>query len=541
MSKRVLDVYSLMGGVEKYVLSGAVKGVSGVAWHEGPEAFTDGETIHLPRPDALWNDEQVELWRYKAEHELGHEDAINCNPHWRTLMEVHKKDPKYKDDGLLWGINNLISDHVQEHNRVGDMVGRDYILLQGRANFLKNMVFTQPGGAKDKDQAISFGMFLWDTDARMKWNPRLTLPKLDAKSQEVFEMIRDKSGVDLCALKNEEEVWEAALKVRKLFPDVSSKNEMFKVEVEVAKGKLRTDKATEPCMPGGGHTLEKRNYDDYSFRVGSGGSYKARTPIPLKTGSRNRGYESAIVSLIQRTNLPAKVRSYLMAMRREKYTTGWRSGRLDTSRLSDVLRGKDDLFRRKEPVHMVNSAVSLLVDCSGSMSGEPHQNACAAAIMLAEALQGVGCSVEVAGFTEFSGNADGLIHDLWLPFGKRFIRDNMLNHMGKIASYLRNNADGENILWAYNRLKAQKEKRKILIVLSDGEPAAQGPGSATMDIGEFTLDTIRTIEKDKEVLIVGLGMSGYSPKRFYKHAYKVERKQPLEKVLLDVVKNAVLC
>jgi cobalamin biosynthesis protein CobT len=77
-------------------------------------------------------------------------------------------------------------------------------------------------------------------------------------------------------------------------------------------------------------------------------------------------------------------------MKREKWTTGYRTGRLDTNRLTDVLRNKEDLFRRKETTRLVDSAVYLLVDSSGSMSGHPFQNACAAAVMMAESLQGIG-------------------------------------------------------------------------------------------------------------------------------------------------------
>jgi cobaltochelatase CobT len=112
--------------------------------------------------------------------------------------------------------------------------------------------------------------------------------------------------------------------------------------------------------------------------------------------------------------------------------------------------------------------------------------------------------------------------------------------MDKMSMNLSNNADGENIMYAYARLKNQPQQRKILIVLSDGEPSAQGPAGCTMGIGQFTKETIEMIEKDKSVHIIGLGMSGYSPKRFYKHAYEVKAKQPLEQVLLDIVKNSVL-
>jgi cobalamin biosynthesis protein CobT len=161
--------------------------------------------------------------------------------------------------------------------------------------------------------------------------------------------------------------------------------------------------------------------------------------------------------------------------------------------------------------------------------------------MLAEALQGVGVNLEIAGFTEFSGSDKGLIHEVFLPFGQRFVRDTFLRRVASMEEHLSNNADGENILFAYQRLKTQQQNRKILIVLSDGEPAAAGPQGSTKSIQDFTKQVIEMIERDKSVNLVSLGMDGYDTKRYYKNAIKVEREQPLEKVLLEMVKKSVLC
>lgn len=564
MAKRVLNTYLLMWGIERYVVSGAVAGLTAVAWHDESAAFTDGSTIHLPRPNCMWSDEELLIWRYKAEHELGHEDAINSNPHWKEVMVAKKKDPKYKDDGLLWWLSNLISDHVQEHNRIGEMIGRDEVLLEGRANFLKNEVFKDKATDKakpDMQDSLGLGVFLWDTESRMKWNPHITSPVIKDKAAVDFkERIIREGEVDLTKLENEEQVFEAACKIRKLFPEIPPTNNFMNVlgdekgdpsagekgEGKKCKTGKNADKMDElpPYMANGYHSdTPKRG--DYSYRESKNGVYVPRIPVNLRNSRRgerctNHRHVDNVKSILKKTNLPSKVRQYLMAMQREKYTTGWRSGRLDTGRLTDVLRGKDDLFRRKEPVMLVDSAVSLLVDSSGSMSGRPFEHACASALMLAEALQGIKVSVEIAGFTEFGSGPKDLVHDLWLPFGQRFVRENVLKEMGKISSCLSNNVDGENILYAYNRLMTQKQTRKILIVLSDGEPAGSGPEGRTIGPGQFTKNVCESIEADKRCLLVGLGMSGYSPDRFYKNAYHVEYGEALEPVLLKIVQDAVL-
>lgn len=560
---KIINTYALMAGIEKYVVSGAIPNLTSVAWHDEDGAWTDGSTIHLPRPNALWNDEQLMIWRYKAEHELGHEDSVNACPHWKEIMEDKRKDKRYAEDGLLWWISNLISDHVQEHNRVFQgYIGRDDVLLMGREAWLNDSE-KQVGDkkvAKNPDMEIASGLFKWDTEQRMKWNSYITPKSYSKEATKIGDMVKNKSGVDSTVINNELQVFNAALKVRELFPSVPPKNDFMKIMSRQKGGRGKGsgeydpdgdtgDKTdhSDPFFPNGNHGEAKRPIS-YDYKKGDG-SYTPREPVMLSKGARRYGggssrdssHISAVTSLLKRTNLPAKVRSYLMHMKREKLTTGWRSGRLDTSRLTDVLRHKDDLFRRKEPVHLVDSAVYLLVDSSGSMSGSSYQSACASAIMLAEALQGIKVSVEVAGFTEFGPeNKGGLIHDIWLPFGQRFVRENVLNKMAIMSNNLSNNVDGENILYAYNRLKAQKETRKILIVLSDGEPSGSGPEGATMGTGQFTKNVCQMIEKDKSVLLVGLGMKGYKPDRFYKNAYQVDRGQSLEPVLLDIVKNAVI-
>lgn len=556
-----INSHSLMEGVQKYVVSGALAGLTSVQWHSEQGAWTDGTTIYLPILNALANEAEVLLWRYMAEHELGHEDYVNSMPHWKEVMEHNKKNPLYKHDDTLWMIANLLSDHVQERNRVGNMTGRDYVLKHGRQMFLQKMVWPEASKrAKNAEEAATKtmfnGLFLWETEQRMAWNEQITMPTLDKQYVDEAARIKRDGGVVLSVIKNEQEVFEAAVKLRKLWPAMTEeerkKREAAEAEAEAAKeavkkyGKLmpgvHSAQKQKPAEADKGNPMEVRTPDPKA----SSGSYRARIPVVLSKTSRasrlhNNPPNQEVVKLVRSTNLPAKVRAFLMSQRRERWDTGFRKGRLDTGRLTEVLHGKDNLFKQRAPIHMTNSAVSLLLDCSGSMHGHRYHQACASAIMLAEALQGVGVNLEIAGFTEFSGRNDGLVHEVFLPFGQRFVRDTFLRKVAQMENHLSNNADGENILYAYNRLKMQQQGRKILVVLSDGEPAASGPDGCTMDVQDFTKQVIEMIERDKGVNLVSLGMDGYDTNRYYKNAIKVERGEPLEKVLLDMVKNSVLC
>lgn len=414
--------------------------------------------------------------------------------------------------------------------------------------------------AADSTAIISCALFYWDTRHRMRWNDKITLPAgviSNAKVKEIVDRL-DGCGVDPTTLKNEMDVFNAAVIIRKLFDDipprmVSPNRRMERAMVRKGKhgdkkvdgrGEWLTDKAIRFTPSPHAGDDEKRKYKMEGCK---NGGYTPRIPIGMDkvktlhhSWGNAREHENNVRGLIVRTNLPAKVRAFLMAMKREKWDNGFRSGKLNTGRLTDALRNRDDLFRRKEEAHLVNSAVSLLVDASGSMGGSKFEHACASACMLAEALQGIGVNVEIAGFTEDDNDSNGLIHDVWLPFGRRYVRDSVLKQMGKMSEYLLNNADGENILYAYNRLKNQKEARKILIVLSDGAPAAEGPRGNTMGVGQFTLKVIKDIEKDKRVHLIGIGIGGHDTSFLYKNSVKVERGAPLEPALLEVVKNAVI-
>lgn len=536
----IQNVYALMAGVEKYVVSGAIAGLKNVIWHDGQDAFTDGTTIHLPKPSATMSDADVLLWRYKAEHELGHEDAVNSIPHWKEVMQEKKKLPKYKGDALLWWIANVISDHVQERNRVGHFVGRDEVLLNGRALFLDRM-FKEHPYAKNEQEAPSLAIFKWDTHCRKEWNPDVSFPACNSIEQPIFDKLMA-CGVSFGALKNEEDVFKAACIVRELFPKDSSNGEEDSEEGDGEGDGELTDELPKIAK----RITPSSHLDDKGGKLkaaAKSGGFTPRIPVSLKKvrpSAKRYSVRGDIESITHRTNLPAKVRAALMAAKRVSWDAGYKAGKLDTARLHAVLGGREDVFKRRGDVRKVNSAVSLLVDCSGSMSGRRYYGACAAAMMLAESLQGIGVNLEIAGFTEFDSGPDGLIHDIWVPFGTRYAAPRVIDNMELMSANLENNSDGENILYAYNRLLQQDQPNKILVVLSDGTPAAEGPRDARMDVYSFTKQVNATIENDKRVKLIGIGIDGHDGSGLFKNFYKVEYGARLEPTLLSIVRDKVL-
>lgn len=156
---------------------------------------------------------------------------------------------------------------------------------------------------------------------------------------------------------------------------------------------------------------------------------------------------------------------------KKKNLTGERRGiycgkSLDTSNLyrPDLKIFKD----RKQPKKEISLALSVLIDESGSMSGQRCRSARNASIVLAEMCEQLNVPYEVFGHTALSGR-------VYLNNYKNFDslkKDDKYRLAQVDASF--SNRDGAAILYVTERLKQRKEQNKLFIIISDGEPADIG-------------------------------------------------------------------
>lgn len=251
----------------------------------------------------------------------------------------------------------------------------------------------------------------------------------------------------------------------------------------------------------------------------------------------SHNYAQEIMRLVVSSTLKRRAKEYFLGLKRVKETTGYKSGRLDTSALTGVLRGRVDCFKRKEDVRMIDSAVSILVDSSGSMSGSCYTQACASALMLADCLSSVGVKIEVAGFTD--RGKDRLIHQIHCAFGERFNKTEVFNSMVEMGNNLYSNADAENVMIAYDRLLQVEASKRILIVLSDGEPS----GHTSYNDYEALQQVCAFIEREKartNTELWGIGIGGNtSIKQYYNNSVYVDNDSKMGDVLLTLIKQAV--
>ena len=221
-----------------------------------------------------------------------------------------------------------------------------------------------------------------------------------------------------------------------------------------------------------------------------------------------------------------QLRIMLLSEGKAKVLTEQTSGKLDKRKLArlgmPVVPGTDSwrkVFRKRIPSKKLNTAISILVDGSGSMGGptgsglSKMQVAAGAAAATCKALTGpLRIPTEVLGFSTGGGK------NIMVPI-KEFHEVVRPEEVAQRAMGLpmSGNSDGESMLWAAERLLKRKEKRKVLLVLSDGCPA---DGTGRHNPGDMLTYAIGACRK-KGIEVYGIGIQDKSVKTFYGQDCKV--------------------
>ena len=236
-------------------------------------------------------------------------------------------------------------------------------------------------------------------------------------------------------------------------------------------------------------------------------------------------------------SLASEARRLLQVMTRKRTSFNQKRGRIDSNKVYRVCQPEssvsDRIFKVRTESKALDTAVSILVDYSGSMCGEKVITAIAAAQALHEIMQVLRINCEVAGFTEHSPNIN--YHHVFKEFGKSTPLAKFQDGMLKATRKMSGNADGDNILIAYSRILRQRNRRKVLLVLSDGSPA-----SCWGDVYSFTKKVIREIEKDRRVEIFGMGIQNNNVTRLYKNNRVIWNIEDLPKALIELLEKIIL-
>jgi cobaltochelatase CobT len=252
--------------------------------------------------------------------------------------------------------------------------------------------------------------------------------------------------------------------------------------------------------------------------------------------------------------LANRLQRRLMAQQQRAWDFDLDEGILDAARLARIVANPmmPLSYKQEKETKFRDTVVSLLIDNSGSMRGRPISVAALSADILARTLERCGVKVEILGFTT-SAWKGGKSRERWVAAGKppNPGRLNDLRHIvykGADAPWrrarlnlglmlregiLKENIDGEALLWAHHRLLGRPEARRILMVISDGAPVDDSTLSVNAGnyLEQHLRDVIEMIETRSAVELVAIGI-GHDVTRYYRRAVTIMDAEDLGGVMM---------
>ena len=255
------------------------------------------------------------------------------------------------------------------------------------------------------------------------------------------------------------------------------------------------------------------------------------------------------------SRLANRLQRRLMAKQTRSWDFDLEEGLLDTARLTRVVTSPTHplSFKLEKDMNFRDTVVTLLIDNSGSMRGRPISVAAMSADILARTLERCGVKVEILGFTTRAWKG-GQSRERWLAAGKP-ANPGRLNDLRHIVyksadapwrrarknlglmlreGLLKENIDGEALLWAHNRLLARPEQRRILMIVSDGAPVDDS--TLSVNAGNYLEKHLRQIiewiETYSPVELLAIGI-GHDVTRYYDRAVTIVDAEQLGGTVMD--------
>jgi cobaltochelatase CobT len=243
------------------------------------------------------------------------------------------------------------------------------------------------------------------------------------------------------------------------------------------------------------------------------------------------------------TKLANRLQRRLMAQQNRSWEFDQEEGLLDAARLARVVVSPAHSlsYKIERDTDFRDTVVTLLIDNSGSMRGRPISIAAISADIMARTLERCGVKVEILGFTTRAWKG-GQSREAWLQAGRppspgrlndlRHIIYKRADepyrrarkHLGLMMreGLLKENIDGEALLWAHSRLVGRPEERKILMVISDGAPVDDS--TLSVNSGSYLEKHLRQvigwIEAKSPVELIAIGI-GHDVTRYYQKAVTI--------------------
>ncbi|SFP87964.1 cobaltochelatase subunit CobT [Sphingomonas rubra] len=272
---------------------------------------------------------------------------------------------------------------------------------------------------------------------------------------------------------------------------------------------------------------------------------------------RLRGYLDQQLAHLQSavSKLANRLQRRLMAQQNRSWDFDQEEGLLDAARLARVVTspGQSLSYKVERETDFRDTVVTLLIDNSGSMRGRPIGIAAISADILARTLERCGVKTEILGFTTRAWKG-GQARETWLAAG-RPPQPGRLNDVRHIVykkadepyrrsrqnlglmmreGLLKENIDGEALLWAHGRLVGRPEERRILMVISDGAPVDDS--TLSVNSGSYLERHLRQvigwIEAKSPVELIAIGI-GHDVTRYYARAVTIMDAEQLGGTIIE--------
>jgi len=255
------------------------------------------------------------------------------------------------------------------------------------------------------------------------------------------------------------------------------------------------------------------------------------------------------------SRLANRLQRKLLAQQNRTWSFDLEEGVLDVSRLTRVITDPTAplSFKEEADTEFRDTVVTILIDNSGSMRGRPIMVAAVCADILARTLERCGVKTEILGFTTRAWKG-GQAREDWLKAGKP-AQPGRLNDLRHIIyksadapwrrarrnlglmmreGLLKENIDGEALMWAHQRLIGRPEQRRILMVISDGAPVDDSTLSVNSGhyLERHLREVIAEVETKSPVQLIAIGI-GHDVTRYYRRAVTIVDVEQLAGAITD--------
>ena len=259
------------------------------------------------------------------------------------------------------------------------------------------------------------------------------------------------------------------------------------------------------------------------------------------------------------SKLANRLQRLLMAQQNRSWEFDKEEGILDSSRLHKIIIDPVSplTYKIEKDIEFKDTVMSILVDSSGSMRGRSMAVAAISADIISTTLERCNVKTEVLGFTtsqwkggenrklwmesdktENPGRLNDLRHIIFKSADMPWRRGHKNFGLMLREGLLKENVDGEALIWAHDRLIKRSEQRKILMVISDGAPVDDSTLSTNpsnyLDI--HLRQVIRSIQNNSPIELIAIGI-GHDVTRYYDKAVTIHRAEELGGVMLDQLTN----